>query len=64
MSTIFLRSLFGLDDLENHYNLIMKMNQNEVSKNFFSSNLGKSNLNILKCSMMSSYVKIYTRKGE
>ena len=35
----------------------------EVSKNFFLSNLGKSNLNILKCSMMASYVKIYTRKG-
>ena len=39
------------------------MNQNGVSKTFFS-NLGKSNLNILKCNAMASYVKIYTRKGE
>ena len=52
-----------LDNFENQHNLIMKMNQNEVSKNFFL-NLGKSNLNILKCSMMASYVKIYTREGE
>ena len=52
-----------VDDFENQHNLIMKMNQNGVSKTFFS-NPGKSNLNILKCNAMASYVKIYTRKGE
>ena len=41
----------------------MKMNKNEDIKKLFL-NLGKSNLNILKCNTMASYVKIYTRKGD